>query len=95
MQFLRGLNDQYHNIKSHVLLMEPILPIMKIFSLVVQQERQLANNIPVFNINSVNSSHISTFVICTFFVEKMVIQRMFVFFKVDFSNQEISKLITI
>lgn len=31
MQFLRGLNEQYHNIKSHVLLMEPIPPIPKIF----------------------------------------------------------------
>jgi len=29
MQFLRGLNDQYHNIRSHV------LPITKIFSFVV------------------------------------------------------------
>jgi len=27
MQFLRGLNDQYSNIGSHVLLMEPIPPI--------------------------------------------------------------------
>ena len=39
MQFLRGLNEQYHNIKSHVLLMEPIPPISKIFSLVAQHER--------------------------------------------------------
>ena len=38
MQFLRGLNDQYRNIKSHVLLMEPISPIPEIFSLVAQQE---------------------------------------------------------
>ena len=30
-QFLRGLNEQYHNIKSHVPLMEPIPPISKIF----------------------------------------------------------------
>jgi len=29
MQFLRGLNDQYNNIRSHVLLMKPILPIPK------------------------------------------------------------------
>ena len=34
MQFLHGLSEQYHNIKSHVLLMEPIPPIPKIFSLV-------------------------------------------------------------
>nr|KYP70921.1 Retrovirus-related Pol polyprotein from transposon TNT 1-94 [Cajanus cajan] len=41
MQFLRGLNEQYSNVKSHVLLMDPIPPISKIFSYVVQQERQL------------------------------------------------------
>ena len=39
MQFLHGLNNHFHNILSHVLLMEPIPPISKIFSLVVQQER--------------------------------------------------------
>nr|KYP72716.1 hypothetical protein KK1_005316 [Cajanus cajan] len=35
MQFLRGLNEQYSNVKSHVLLMDPIPPISKIFSYVV------------------------------------------------------------
>nr|KYP49472.1 hypothetical protein KK1_028819 [Cajanus cajan] len=35
MQFLRGLNDQYSNIRSHILLMDPIPPISKIFSYVV------------------------------------------------------------
>jgi len=32
MQFLRGLSEQYGNVKSHVLLMEPLPPISKIFS---------------------------------------------------------------
>nr|KYP67125.1 hypothetical protein KK1_013448 [Cajanus cajan] len=41
MQFLRGLNEQYSNVRSHVLLMDPIPPISKIFSYVAQQERQL------------------------------------------------------
>ena len=41
MQFLRGLNDQYSNVRSHVLLMDPLPSISKIFSYVVQQERQL------------------------------------------------------
>lgn len=40
MQFLRGLNDQYANVRSHVLLMDPLPPINKIFSYVAQQERQ-------------------------------------------------------
>ena len=44
MQFLRGLNDQYTNIRSHVLLMDPIPAISKIFSYVAQQERQLLGN---------------------------------------------------
>nr|KYP58983.1 hypothetical protein KK1_014408 [Cajanus cajan] len=44
MQFLRGLNDQYNNIRSHVLLMDPIPPISKIFSYVAQQECQLIGN---------------------------------------------------
>ncbi|XP_025982783.1 uncharacterized protein [Glycine max] len=44
MQFLRGLNDQYTNIRSHVLLMDPIPAITKIFSYVAQQERQLLGN---------------------------------------------------
>ncbi|XP_020233017.1 uncharacterized protein LOC109813261 isoform X1 [Cajanus cajan] len=40
MQFLRGLNDQYANVRSHVLLMDPLPPINKIFSYVAEQERQ-------------------------------------------------------
>ena len=61
MQFLCGLNDQFHNICSHVLLMEPIPPIPKIFSLVVQQERQMASNFLVTNINNANTNcNIST-----------------------------------
>nr|KYP55200.1 hypothetical protein KK1_001407 [Cajanus cajan] len=41
MQFLRGLNEQYSNVRSHVLLMDPMPTISKIFSYVAQQERQL------------------------------------------------------
>ncbi|KAG5035651.1 hypothetical protein JHK87_010561 [Glycine soja] len=44
MQFLRGLNEQYANIRSHVLLMDPIPSISKILSYVAQQERQLLGN---------------------------------------------------
>ena len=45
MQFLHGLNEQYGNIRSHVLLMDPLPAISKIFSYVVQQERQLLGNV--------------------------------------------------
>ena len=41
MQFLRGLNKQYSKVTSHVLMMDPIPSISKIFSYVVQQERQI------------------------------------------------------
>ncbi|WVZ01411.1 hypothetical protein V8G54_027480 [Vigna mungo] len=40
MQFLRGLNDHYANVRSHVLLMDHLPPMNKIFSYVAQQERQ-------------------------------------------------------
>nr|KYP35148.1 Retrovirus-related Pol polyprotein from transposon TNT 1-94 [Cajanus cajan] len=52
MQFLRGLNDQYNNIISHVLLMDPIPPISKIFSLVAQQEHQLIGTNFIANVSS-------------------------------------------
>ena len=44
IQFLRGLNEQYSNVRSHVLLMDPLPTISKIFSFVAQQERQLFGN---------------------------------------------------
>ena len=53
MQFLCDLNDQYNNIKTYILLMEPILAITKIFSLVVQQERQFNNSVLVANVKNV------------------------------------------
>ena len=54
MQFLRGLNEQYNNVRSHVLLMDPIPTIPKIFSYVAQQERQLTgnNSLPSFNLET-------------------------------------------
>ncbi|XP_025983417.1 uncharacterized protein LOC114385294 [Glycine soja] len=54
MQFLRGLNEQYSNIRSHVLLMDLIPTIPKIFSYVAQQERQLTGN------NSLSSFNLET-----------------------------------
>ena len=40
MQFLMGLNDQFAQTRAQILLMEPIPPINKVFSLVIQEERQ-------------------------------------------------------
>ncbi|WVZ04687.1 hypothetical protein V8G54_018033 [Vigna mungo] len=69
--FLRGLNDQYANVLSHVLLMDPLPPINKIFSYVTQQERQYF--IPdIFHAetkqNSINvvNAHTTTVFACAF-----------------------------
>ena len=40
MQFLNGLNDCYSQVKTQILMMEPVPSIDKAFSLVIQEERQ-------------------------------------------------------
>ena len=40
MQFLMGLNDSYSQIKGQILLMEPLPSINKVYSLLIQEERQ-------------------------------------------------------
>ncbi|CAL1367955.1 unnamed protein product [Linum trigynum] len=47
--FLKGLNDSFSQIRSQILLMEPLPPITRVFSLVIQHERQI-------NLTSVRSS---------------------------------------
>ncbi|XP_020221466.1 uncharacterized protein LOC109804103 [Cajanus cajan] len=42
MQFLRGLNDPYANVRSHVLLMDPLPPLTNFFPYVAQHEHQLS-----------------------------------------------------
>ncbi|WVZ21124.1 hypothetical protein V8G54_008446 [Vigna mungo] len=64
MQLLRGLNDHYTNIQSHILLLDPIPPISKIFSLVIQQERQLMIDHITASVSSTSLSN-TTFVVCT------------------------------
>jgi len=57
MQFLRGLNDQYHNIRFHVLLMEPIPPTTNIFfSCGSTRAPKLACNFCTTSVNNVNSN---------------------------------------
>ncbi|XP_068487340.1 uncharacterized protein [Phaseolus vulgaris] len=86
MQFLRGLNDQFNNIRSHVLLMEPVPPISKKISLVAQQERQLASNFLIPNINHASASRNST-PTCSF-CGKFGHTEKICFKKVGFPNQE-------
>jgi hypothetical protein len=40
IRFLKGLNDQYSTVKSQIMLMDPLPSICKVYSLLVQQERQ-------------------------------------------------------
>ena len=87
MQFLHGLNDRYHNIRSHVLLMELIPPMTKIFfSLVAQKERQLASNFLITNVNNVNSNRIIHVIFS--FCGKNGHTENTCFCKIGFPNQE-------
>jgi hypothetical protein len=40
MRFITGLNDSFNIVKTQILLMDPLPPMTKIFSMVVQFERQ-------------------------------------------------------
>ncbi|XP_050211525.1 uncharacterized protein LOC126661707 [Mercurialis annua] len=40
IRFLKGLNENFGTIKSQILLMDPLPPVNKVFSLAVQHERQ-------------------------------------------------------
>ena len=60
MQFLRGLNDRYSNVKSNILMMDPLPSINKVFSYATQQERLLNGTVSMNNlslINAANASH--------------------------------------
>jgi len=39
--FLKGLNDTFNTVKTQILLIEPLPNINRVFSLVMQQERQI------------------------------------------------------
>ncbi|WVZ16296.1 hypothetical protein V8G54_009278 [Vigna mungo] len=60
MQFLCGLNEQYANVRSYILLLDPLPPITKIFSYVAQQEQQLTVTDP----STVEMKHGSINVVC-------------------------------
>ncbi|PNX57064.1 hypothetical protein L195_g050209, partial [Trifolium pratense] len=40
VRFLTGLNENFSTVRSQILIMEPLPPINKVFSLVIQHERQ-------------------------------------------------------
>ncbi|KAJ9159780.1 hypothetical protein P3X46_025255 [Hevea brasiliensis] len=44
LRFLKGLNDQYANVRSQIMMLDSFPTINKAFSLVVQQERQISSS---------------------------------------------------
>nr|KYP38033.1 hypothetical protein KK1_040748 [Cajanus cajan] len=46
IKFLRGLNDEFAQVRSQVMLMEPMPGLTRTFSLVLQQEREFGNCYP-------------------------------------------------
>nr|KYP74768.1 hypothetical protein KK1_007460 [Cajanus cajan] len=61
MRFLMGLNDAYAMVRSQILMMEPFPSFSKVFSLVVQQERQNGLNVLDDGQVSVNMAERTTF----------------------------------
>jgi hypothetical protein len=45
IRFLTGLNDSFAMVKSQILLLDPLPPMNKVFSMVLQHERQFASPI--------------------------------------------------
>jgi hypothetical protein len=40
LQFSMGLNDSFSAVRAQILLIDPLLPINKVFSLIIQEEEQ-------------------------------------------------------
>ncbi|WVY97979.1 hypothetical protein V8G54_030130, partial [Vigna mungo] len=85
-------HDHYTNIQSHILLLDPIPPISKIFSLIIQQERQFmtdhvtasVKNNSLSNFSPINAS---TSITCTY-CNKVGHQESSYFKKHGFPNQD-------
>ena len=52
MQFLMGLNDSYAAIRGQILLMQPLPDTRRVYSLVLQQEKQVE-----VSLNNGNKNH--------------------------------------
>jgi hypothetical protein len=53
-QFLMGLNDSFSHIRGRILLIDPLPPMNKVFSLLLQEERQreISSSVGYFNHNT-------------------------------------------
>jgi hypothetical protein len=56
IRFLKGLNDQYAAVRSQIMLMDPLPNIGKVYSLLVQQERQSLLNLDESKILAASSN---------------------------------------
>jgi len=69
IRFLRGLNDEYSQVRSQVMIMDPMPSIVKTFSMILQHEREFVGNLPssvsqdsiAFSFQSTDSSKHYTF----------------------------------
>ena len=59
MQFLMGLNESFSHVRAQILLLDPIPPVNKVFSLLVQEEHQ--RNISVSSTSSSSPSEAMAF----------------------------------
>ncbi|XP_052115659.1 uncharacterized protein LOC127745814 isoform X2 [Arachis duranensis] len=57
IRFLRGLNDQYASVRSHIMLLKPLPDVNTVFSLLLQQERQMMHLIEPDSRMLVNAVH--------------------------------------
>ncbi|XP_061373622.1 uncharacterized protein LOC133315950 [Gastrolobium bilobum] len=45
IRFLKGLNDQYSQVRSQIMLIDPLPDVTRVFAMIVQQERQFQGEI--------------------------------------------------
>ncbi|XVF80409.1 hypothetical protein PTKIN_Ptkin15bG0068300 [Pterospermum kingtungense] len=70
LQFLMGLNDSYSSIRGQILLMEPLPSLSKVFSLVIQEERQRKISTGVSTIDSSSVGDINSLTNAAFTASK-------------------------
>ncbi|KAJ8766964.1 hypothetical protein K2173_012439 [Erythroxylum novogranatense] len=56
IRFLKGLNDKYLSVRSQIMLLDPLPTINKVFSMVIQQERQFAISASKVFVNNIGAS---------------------------------------
>ncbi|WVY90666.1 hypothetical protein V8G54_036180 [Vigna mungo] len=57
IKFLRGLNDEFSQVRSQIMLMEPMPTLPKTFSLILQQEREFHHSSPQNHQDSITNVH--------------------------------------